>query len=844
MRSGKKRRGASEKKTSVRAARSIAASILGEPLAAAPAVPEGARFGGRYSIRREIAHGGMGTVLEAWDNTIGRPVALKIIRLGADVAPEVRERFVFEAEVTARLEHPNIVPVHDLGREGDQAFFCMKLIEGEDLAAILKRRDAGRVRLLGVFQDICMGIAFAHDRGVIHRDLKPQNVMIGKFGETLIVDWGLAKARGLGSAAERVRLARAREAREGETTLTLDGQVLGTPGYMAPEQAEGRTVTEKSDVWSLGAILRDLLGKEPPAELHALSAAAMDPDPAKRPAGAGALHDAVQAWLERAEDLERRRALARSGVEAGSKAAAELPKLRASLTKTSAEVKRLRGDGSKWRTAKERQTLWKLEDEERAMANAAIDAFAAADAAFTSALGVDPGCEEARAGKARLHWERFTDAESLGDESRARLARHVVEAVDGGEYSARLKGDGTLTVRACRFSCDCLVRDGRGQRQHTTKCRREEIDADAWLFEWKERGRRLVPLRPAVPSPRLTPREAFAAEGLDAREAVFLGRTPTPRVQAPMGSYLVVLRSAGLAPTRVPVRIGRCEDAAPAATMFAREEIGDGFVHVPAGPFIAGGDVDATLPDRETIDWPDVFVGRDAVTLAEYREFLNGIEPAEAASHAPRHDVTLESWWKPGRDGRYPERPKSGKLPTPIEEQPWDSRFPIMGIAWATAAAYAAWRSKRDRRAIRLPHDNDFEKAARGVDGRKFPWGDYYDPAFANCRHAHKEGPKLLPVGAMPSDVSPYGIRDLAGNVATWCRNFASRSGGDWRAVRGGACMNTGEMLRSAYKFGIRPKIIRPYVGIRVVSCPGEGLSGMGGPDRRPKNWKYPEIRP
>ncbi|MEK7469181.1 MAG: bifunctional serine/threonine-protein kinase/formylglycine-generating enzyme family protein [Planctomycetota bacterium] len=798
MRSGKKR--PSENKTSVRAARRIAASILGEPLAAAPAAAGAARFGGRYSIRREIAHGGMGTVLEAWDNTIGRPVALKVIRLGADVAPEVRERFVFEAEVTARLEHPHIVPVHDLGREGDQAFFCMKLIEGEDLATLLKRHEAGRVRLLGIFQDICMAIAFAHDRGVIHRDLKPQNVMIGKFGETLLVDWGLAKAPGLGSAAERTRTARARAVKEGETTFTLDGQVLGTPGYMAPEQAEGRTVTERSDVWSLGAILRDVLGKDPPRELGALAARAMERDPANRPAGARELHDAVQVWLERAEDLERRRALALHGVAEGVKASSSLPKLRASLARVSAQVKRLRGDGSVWRTAAERRALWALEDRERTMSNAAIDAFATADAAFTSALGVDPACEAARAGKARLHWERFAEAETDGDESRARLARRVLEAVDGGEYAERLKGDGSLTARAFRFACDCLTRDAGGERQHGAKCRREEIVAEAQLFEWKERDRRLVPVR-----------------------AAFLGRTPTPRVRLPMGSYFVVLEAKGLAPTRLPVRIGRCEDASPEVTMFTRDEIGDGFIHVPAGPFIAGGDADATVPDRGTIDWPDVFVGKDAVTLAEYREFLNGIDPAEAAAHAPRHDVTLESWWKPGRDGLYPKRPPGGKLPTPIQQQPWNPRFPIMGIAWATAAAYAAWRAKRDRRAIRLPHDNDFEKAARGVDGRKFPWGDYYDPTFSNCRHAHKEGPRLLPVGAMPSDTSPYGVRDLAGNVATWCRNFASRSGGDWRAVRGGACMNTGEMLRSAYKFGIRPKIIRPYVGIRVVAIPVAG---------------------
>ncbi len=238
-----------------------------------------------YSVGGEIARGGMGNILEAEDRTLGRSVAMKVMKLDAAADIGARARFIREATVLARLEHPNIVPIHELGRDAEgRLFYTMKLVHGRTLQAILKglrEHDpafAGQYpldRLLTIFRKICDALAMAHAKGVVHRDLKPENVMAGEFGEVLVMDWGLAKimddSQQAAEEAGRVSVPDAfqdpREAGDA-AGLTMDGTVMGTPHYMSPEQAAGR-VTEidfRSDVFSLGAILYAILTLHPPVE--------------------------------------------------------------------------------------------------------------------------------------------------------------------------------------------------------------------------------------------------------------------------------------------------------------------------------------------------------------------------------------------------------------------------------------------------------------------------------------------------------------------------------------------------------------------------------------------------
>jgi serine/threonine protein kinase len=209
----------------------------------------------RYRLERVIGSGGMGVVFAAYDSVLDRQVAVKITNLEASAHTE---RLMSEARILAKLDHPGIVPVHDAGQGPDgRWFYVMKLIEGDTLEEFIQREISLAVKLR-LFQDISNAVAFAHSVGVIHRDLTPRNVMIGTFGETLILDWGLARGFEETSAPAVVDKRSAR--------ITQDGTVAGTPAFMAPEQAKGLAseVTELTDVYGLGAILYFLLEQKPP----------------------------------------------------------------------------------------------------------------------------------------------------------------------------------------------------------------------------------------------------------------------------------------------------------------------------------------------------------------------------------------------------------------------------------------------------------------------------------------------------------------------------------------------------------------------------------------------------
>jgi len=208
----------------------------------------------------------MGTVYLAEDRSLGRPVALKVIRDGT-LNKESIDRMSREAHIIARLEHPGIVPVHDIGTLADgRVYYVMKWVQGRRLDEHFDA-SAGLPQRLRVFQRVCETVAFAHAHGVIHRDLKPQNVMVGQFGEVLVLDWGLAKAAPdpTAVAPPEVSIPQNRSS-EANPRVTSHGTILGTPGYMSPEQAAGAVdrIDERSDVFALGGILYFLLTGQAP----------------------------------------------------------------------------------------------------------------------------------------------------------------------------------------------------------------------------------------------------------------------------------------------------------------------------------------------------------------------------------------------------------------------------------------------------------------------------------------------------------------------------------------------------------------------------------------------------
>jgi len=300
---------------------------------------------GRYVRAHVIGIGGMGRVVQAFDRRLAREVALKeVIRTGPADCPDLADRerrLVREASITARLDHPGIVPVHDAGRLPDgNLYYAMRIVRGTSLATAIKDAATAdqRRHLLRHVLDACNAVAWAHRHGVIHRDLKPANIMVGEFGETQVVDWGLAalsespanRASAIESLTRKAQpdiASRQSATNSDDAGLTRLGAILGTPRYMSPEQATGLPATQRSDVWSLGCVLYEVVAgvaavsegsseeviervkrgqtidleraaPELPPELLAIVRRALQPDPSDRYEDAKALARDLSSYLD------------------------------------------------------------------------------------------------------------------------------------------------------------------------------------------------------------------------------------------------------------------------------------------------------------------------------------------------------------------------------------------------------------------------------------------------------------------------------------------------------------------------------------------------------------------
>ncbi len=761
----------------------------------------------RYELGEEIARGGMGRIVTAVDRNIDRTVVMKLLIRGTDEQLGLQLRFTEEAQITGQLQHPNIVPVYDLGtRDDGQLFFTMKRVEGVTLRDVLRghrKKDPELEktwtlnRLLHNFQQVCMAIAYSHSRGVVHRDLKPSNIMFGAFGEVMVMDWGLAKIlkdRG----DERVKSHREDLSR----WATRHGEVIGTPGYMPPELALGQLddVDGRADVYSLGAILYEILTLRPPytgrearqvlrkmlrervvppreraptrnipIELEEVAMRCLAKDIEQRYGSVLELHDAIEAFLEGAVERERQLDQARSFV-AEAKAQTDLYRTQRQETeRLEAEVEGHRLLLAPWDGAERRRALWETEERLERARRERVEAFARAAQAYREALGKSPDDATAREGARALYWDAFLLAEREGDRAGQIHYETLLRGLDDGSYAARLEGQGALRV----------VTDPPGAR--------------AVLFTYDEQDKILTP-----------------------REPRDLGATPTEADPLPMGSYLLALRAPGLRSTQVPVRIERLAEVSVSVRLRAERVLGAGFVYIPGGRFQVGGDAAASwsLP-RQTVHVNDFCLARLPVSCLQYLDFLNDLEDREEAlARAPRLFSGGGALFRAEGDRLViPEKDPAGV--------PWDPNWPVFGVSFADALAYATWRGRRDGRTYRLPSELEWEVAARGADVRLYPWGNAWEPTYCKSAHSRPGSPQLEPCGSFPNDRSPYGAMDMAGGVADWTTTeVGGRSGRSERICRGGAWNQFDLQARCASRFAADPESVSVSLGFRLACDP------------------------
>ena len=792
-----------------------------EELRRALGIPAGDRIQD-YEGLSAIGIGGVGAVFSAHEPGLNREVALKILRPQYRNQAERIEWFIREARATAQIDHPNIPPVHRLGVFDDVGvYFTMKRVEGETLRVILRklnddqegyRRTYTLHRLLEIFIGACNGVAFAHSHGILHCDLKPGNLMVGDYGEVLVMDWGMARYRadldrgGSGKNKMELDLECPLDSNPPDDPSEDDRIILGgTPAFMPPEQLTGEETdpTEAGDVYGLGAILYTILTWKSapfdtelpseelmrraadgriapprkaaprsllvPLELEAICLKAMARDLNKRYKTVAELLRDIRNYLDgfpvaaysprplyRLTKLVRRHPLVPATLMAalltwvGYFGFAHFSSLSQSnslinlaeynytqaknynaLALRTFNLLRERSEyaGGNGRERELENELFRLIAEQENGYNSALEFISRATEYGLREAAVNRMCRDIFRSSLNfyLRVENYDSLLSFLRQSRLRWKTLFERAVGQDPKLAELveKIDnriGELEIRG-------LFQPGR-------------------KMTIRDAAGKIVRLGEATPGPE---------GGGPLAENLPIGETKQS-FELAAGNYLLdITLPAGAevtAPVTVPV----------AGTAVIELAIPDTFPpdvrYISGGEFFHGSSAGRFGVGKSKL--PPYLIGASEVTFDEYLKFWQDLK-------TPEEKRKYLGWYafSPDSEERRPLWDEQGKLAAPFTGD-----LPVVGISGEAAEAYCAWLGKRLGMTCRLPTRLEWEKAARGVDGRAYVWGNAYEPGRALLRDHPERGryPVGAPPGTFPKDVSVYGVHDLTGNVREFIR--------------------------------------------------------------------------
>jgi formylglycine-generating enzyme required for sulfatase activity len=812
-----------------------------------PPLDTGAQIG-RYLIIERVGGGAMGDVYGAYDPELDRKIALKLLK-GSEPSPDetARSRLLREAKAMARVAHPNVIAVHDVGIVDQQIFLAMEFLSGGTLKSWLAARPVGWREVVDVFAAAGRGLAAAHGAGLVHRDFKPDNVLLDGLGHPRVVDFGLARDAGVGAQPDSAAGARAAaEEIPGNrlATVTRKGAIMGTPAYMAPEQIAGDRTDQRTDQFSFCVALYEALygvrpfhGESLLQQLHNVTEGRLEPPPddrevppwIRRAVLRGLKADPAERWPSMAlliaalEDDPGARHRRRLLVGVAATLALAVVVAVGQVVRHRHQALERDIDGNLHDAAGAAQAGRARAEEWRDLRRRSLDAFDAADRArgetlWQKALAVVPVADGAF-----QHAERAYETALVLDRSRAEARRAFAD----------------LLLEHALFARELRRNEQVGSL--TAALERHDDDGDR-LAELRRAGTLMLHAGPAGASTRLERYGQDPSNGRRVATPVSVALTPGVPAALPPGSYRLVTRATGYSDLIQPFELASGQRVVLDLRLLRPAAIPDGFVYVPAGDFWFG-DADENLRTKFLDTVPihrrhgDAFlIAARETTYRQWIEFLDALPPGERGQHAPSltglgGSLRLQPV---GRGWQLTLRPTSQRHTARDGEpfiymgrslrarQDWLD-FPVAGVSPAAVERFLRWlRDTRRVPGARFCSELEWEHAARGADDRTYPHGDDLAPDDANFdvtygRIDSAVGPDA--VGAHPGSRSPFGVDDLAGNVLELVRSSVTSEG---FVIRGGAYFFNAATCRLTNRTAVWSTYRDVTSGIRVcASVPG-----------------------